>query len=145
MIHLKKWGYLLPALIVVGVLVAFTACGDDEESKASPEATTPGGEEAAPAEQQVLVVQHTEPAYFDPHRSNFEQDISNERMLFRGLYQLESTADGGVAAVPAMADGEPTVSADGKTFMVKLKSGLKWSDGVPLTAQHFVDGIVSRG
>jgi oligopeptide transport system substrate-binding protein len=143
MSFLKNRGYLL-SLVALGALVAAAACGgDDGGGEKSPAATGEG--EAAPADQQVLVVQHTEPQYFDPHRSNFEQDISNERMLFRGLYQLESTADGGVSAEPAMADGEPTVSADGRTFKIKLKSGLKWSDGVPLTAQHFVDGIVSRG
>ena len=30
-------------------------------------------------------------------------------------------------------------SKDGKTYTYKLKEGLKWSDGVPITAQHFWD------
>jgi oligopeptide transport system substrate-binding protein len=40
-----------------------------------------------------------------------------------------------------MADGDPQVSADGKTYTVKLKSGLKWSDGQPMTAKDFVLGM----
>jgi oligopeptide transport system substrate-binding protein len=40
-----------------------------------------------------------------------------------------------------MADGEPKVSSDGLTYTVKLKSGLKWSDGTPLTADDFVAGL----
>ena len=54
------------------------------------------GANMAPADQQQIVVQSGEPQFFDPHRSNFEQDIAIERMLFRGLYQLEATADGGL-------------------------------------------------
>jgi oligopeptide transport system substrate-binding protein len=38
-----------------------------------------------------------------------------------------------------MADGEPTVS--GNVYTVKLKSGLKWSDGVAMTAADFVYGV----
>lgn len=33
------------------------------------------------------------------------------------------------------------VSTDGKTYTFKLRSGLKWSDGQPLTAQHYVDAF----
>ena len=40
---------------------------------------------AAPIEQQHLVVQSLEPQFYDPQRSNFEQDISVQRDLFRGL------------------------------------------------------------
>lgn len=32
-----------------------------------------------------------------------------------------------------------TVSKDGLTYTFKLRAGLKWSDGRPLVAQHFVD------
>jgi len=133
-VSLKSWRFLVLFVAAVVALAAFAACGEDEEAPG-------GGGEPAPPEQQKLVMHSTEPQYFDPHRSNFEQDIAIERMLFRGLYQLQATEEGGVEAVPAMADGDPQVSADGKTFTVKLKSGLKWSDGQPLTAQQFEDGI----
>ena len=140
-----KW--LLPLGALVALLLVVVACGNDEEGgTATPKATgTPGAggsptaEAQAPAAQQQIVVQSGQPEFFDPHRSNFEQDIAIARMLWRGLYQLESTADGGVQAVPAMAAGEPTVS--GSVYTVKLKPGLKWSDGVPLTAKDFVYGV----
>ena len=142
----KRWRlpFLVGVFIAILALVA-VACGGDEEEEeaASPTAAAgateePGG--AAPPDQQVLVVQQNEPEFFDPHRSNFEQDISIEKMLFRGLYQLVPTADGGVEAEPAMAEGEPTV--DGSVYTVSLKPGLMWSDGEPLTAQHFADGVL---
>ena len=60
-------------------------------------------------------------------------------MLFRGLYNLTDDGNGGVKVVAGMADGEPTVN--GSVYTVKLKSGLKWSDGSPLTADDFVYGF----
>jgi oligopeptide transport system substrate-binding protein len=114
----KRWRlpFLVGVFIAVLALVA-VACGGDEEEEeaASPTAAAgateePGG--AAPPDQQVLVV----------------------------LYHLVPSADGGVEAEPAMAEGEPEVS--GNVYTVKLKSGLTWSDGEPLTAQHFADGVM---
>ena len=95
--------------------------------------------EPAPPEQQEIVVQSGVPQFFDPLRANYEQDIAIARMLWRGLYQLEATADGGVRAVPAMAAGEPSVN--GNVYTVGLRPGLKWSDGQPLTAMDFEYGI----
>jgi len=48
------------------------------------------------------------------------------------------------------ADGEPVpgaaekwdISDDGLTYTFHLRDGLKWSDGTPLAAQAFVDGVV---
>jgi oligopeptide transport system substrate-binding protein len=141
---LKSWRFAMFAIVAVLVLTALAACGDDD-SGGSPTptggATTAGGDDMAPADQQKLVTQSGEPQFFDPHRSNFEQDIAIERMLFRGLYRLVSTSSGGAEVEPAYADGEPTVSADGKVFTVKIKSGLTWSDGEPITAEQFADGV----
>ena len=139
-----KW--LLPLGALMVLLLVAVACDEDEEGPATPGATgTPGAGASptagaqAPPEQQEIVVQSGQPEFYDPHRSNFEQDIAIARMLWRGLYQLQVGADGGIEAVPAMADGEPTVN--GNVYTVKLKSGLKWSDGVALTTKDFVYGV----
>jgi len=138
----KRWRlpFLIGALISMVALLAVACGGGEEEKEEGATPTKAAGGEKAPASQQVLVVQQNEPEYFDPHRSNFEQDISIEKMLFRGLYQLVPTEEGGVKAELAMAAGEPEVS--GNVYTVKLKPGLKWSDGQPLIAQHYVDGIL---
>jgi oligopeptide transport system substrate-binding protein len=130
----KKFLYLVLAALTGVLTLAIVACGGDggEEKTAT---GTPGGGGVAPADQQVLVAQSAEPEFFDPHRSNFEQDIAIERMLFRGLYQLVLDDSDNVVAEPAMADGEPTIN--GNVYTIKLKSGLKWSDGQPLTAKDF--------
>ncbi len=133
--------------LMSATLVFAAACSSDDDKKdetpasgttpAAGTTTSAGGQ--APADQQKITVQFAEPQFYDPQKSNFEQDIGVERMLFRGLYNLTDDGSGGVEVVPGMAAGEPTVS--GNVYTVKLKSGLKWSDGKDLTAADFVYGI----
>ncbi len=147
--------FLLFAGLMSAMLVVAAACGGGKSSAdktatagagggaKSPAAssTSTGGTQAdaAPADQQKIVVQQPEPQFYDPHRSNFEQDIAVERMLFRGLYSLTDDGSGGVKVVPAMAAGDPTVN--GNVYTVKIKPGNKWSDGKPVTAADFVFGF----
>ena len=134
----RAWKAIVVLLTAAAVLTLLAGCGGGGGAKKTP--TGDGG--AAPPDQQKVVMHSFEPEFFDPHRSNFEQDIAIERMLFRGLYQLQGTEGGGVEVVAAMAAGDPAVSSDGLTYTVTLRSGLMWSDDQPLTAQHFVDGIL---
>ncbi len=125
----------LVALIVVSaaLTLAVAACGGGGTKSTG---TTPSaGGTAAPADQQKLTIQGGEPEFYDPLRSSFEQDIAIERMLFRGLYELQLDSSDNVVSVPAMAAGEPTIN--GNVYTIKLKDGLKWSDGQPLTAKDF--------
>ncbi|MEX0972170.1 MAG: ABC transporter substrate-binding protein [Solirubrobacterales bacterium] len=48
-------------------------------------------------------------------------------------------ADGeeGSEVVPALAESLPEISADGKTYSLKLREGLKYSDGTPVKASDF--------
>lgn len=57
--------------------------------------------------------------------------------MYAGLYK--KLEDGSV--VPDLAAGEPEISEDGLTYTIKLKDGLVWSDGEPITAHDFVFGI----
>ncbi len=150
----NRWFLLFSALASL-TLVAAVACSSGTSSSdktataaagggggATAEATTSGGgpSDAAPASDQNITVGFgAEPEFYDPHRSNFEQDIAVERMLFRGLYDLQDDGSGGVKVVPSMAADMPTVN--GSVYTIKLKSGLKWSDGQPITAADFVYGI----
>ncbi len=111
--------------------LALVACGGSE-AKMSQSITV---DKAAPADQQVLVAQSSEPEFLDPQLSNFEGDVAIERMLFRGLYELQLDSSNNVVAVPAMAADEPQVN--GNVYTITLKDNLEWSDGQPLTAQDF--------
>lgn len=130
----RGWRFWAVGFVLVIAMMVVAACEDEEGGGDE----TPSG---SPAAEQVLRVQSLEPQFLDPQRSNFEQDIMIQRMLFRGLYTLVATDDGGVEAQPAMAAGDPEVSDDGLTFTIDLNPDNKWSDGETVTAQHVVDGI----
>src|SRR5688572_30456071 len=151
---LRQWRYLLLSLFAILALTAFAACGDDDddggddggdetpsETGASPDDTdeaSPGGGDGERIEGGSLVIQQIEPLSLDPHFSSFAQDISVQRMIWRGLYSLDTDNN----PVPAYADGDPEVSADGTVFTVTLKEGATWSDGDDLLAEDFELGIL---
>ena len=74
----------------------------------------------------------SEPDYLDPALNSSVDGACLAANSFAGLYTYD--ADGKTA--PACADSY-TVSEDGLTYTVKLKEGLKWSDGSDLTAADF--------
>jgi ABC-type transport system substrate-binding protein/class 3 adenylate cyclase len=53
--------------------------------------------------------------------------------LFRGLLFVDQELN----VVPSMADNF-RVSGDGLTYLFRLREGMRWSDGVPVTAEDFV-------
>lgn len=115
-----RWLWLL-ALAIGMTVVAFAACGDDEEVE--------GGE---------LTLATVEGDALDPHFSSFANDISLERMLWRALYTLDANNE----PQPSMAAAEPEISEDGTVYTINLKEGLQWSDGDDLLAEDFVMGIL---
>jgi len=139
-------GLMSATMVVAAACSSGTSSGDKTKTAAAGGGKTPAagttpaaGADVAPADKQKIVIQSAEPEFYDPHRSSFEQDIGMERTLFRGLYNLTDDGKGGVKVVPEMAAAEPTIA--GNVYTVKLKAGLKWSDGKALTAEDFVYGI----
>lgn len=131
--HRMKRFYLagLVAIFVVSLFAA--ACGDDDDDDGT---ATPGGG-GEPNRGGEVTIGYPEPDSFDPHYSAFAQDIGVQRMVWRGLYKLNEDNQ----AEPEMAAEMPEISDDGKTYTIKLRDGLLWSDGDDLTAEDFVAGI----
>ena len=78
----------------------------------------------------------SEPASLDPQEADDEVSTLVAAQLYEGLFDLN--ADGEI--VPAAAQ-EVTASSDSTTYTVTLRSGMTWSDGQPVTAQNYVDGV----
>jgi len=78
----------------------------------------------------------SEPSALTPQGAIDDSSALIAQQLYEGLFNLR--ADG--STVPAGAVGYKT-SDDGKVYTVTLRAEAKWSDGKPVTAQHFVDGI----
>jgi len=84
---------------------------------------------------QVTIGLSQEPTVFDPRRPHIEVDDGVYFLLYSPLWG--SLPDG--TMVPKLALEVPTVangglSADGLTWKVKLRPGVKWHDGTPFTS-----------
>ena len=75
----------------------------------------------------------SEPEMLDPALNTTVDGCVLALLEFGGLY-----SDSAEGYKPNFADGDPTISEDGKTWTIKVKDGLKWSDGSDLTADDFV-------
>ena len=78
----------------------------------------------------------SEPASLDPQEADDEVSMLVTAQLYAGLFDLDANG----AIVPAAAQ-EVTASSDSNTYTVTLRSGMTWSDGQPVTAQNYVDGV----
>ncbi|MCO5143474.1 MAG: peptide ABC transporter substrate-binding protein [Oligoflexia bacterium] len=77
---------------------------------------------------------HSEPPTLDWNLATDNVSITLLQNLMEGLASYNDKLE----PVPALAENWK-VSKDGKTYTYTLKKGIKWSDGTPLTAQHFWD------
>lgn len=77
-----------------------------------------------------------DPLTLDPHAAYDTVSLLVLQQLYEGLFNLRG--DG--ATTPAAAF-EFTTSADGTVYTVTLRSGLAWSNGQPLVAQHYANGV----
>lgn len=122
----RKIGILLTMLIVLSMIAS--ACG--QQNQPAPGAdNTPGATQ--PTELAVNV--GPEPDIIDPALNSA---VDGATLLVHGFEGLMTLDENGT---PVYGQAEShTVSEDGLTYTFKLREGLKWSDGEPLTANDFV-------
>lgn len=121
-LHLRRWA---PALMAIPLL-ALSACG------AGSPTTTP----SAGGGTLVATYSGTLPT-IDPNKDYNNIEWLAGYSLYRGLYMLGPYGH----VHTAVAASLPVVSHHGLTYTVTLKSGLKWSNGDPITAQDFVTSL----
>jgi ABC-type transport system substrate-binding protein len=73
-----------------------------------------------------------EPNSFDPILAFNTEGYHMAFYLFSGLMRYDYEPQ---VPVPDLADGMPQISAEGRQYTFKLRSGLKFSNGAPVTAQ----------
>jgi oligopeptide transport system substrate-binding protein len=101
--------------------------GTSANGTAAPSVAAPS---ANLADKQVYRFAELEPASFDPANS---QEVSNLPQIFEGLVNV-SWKDGTIE--PAMAQSY-AANSDATVWTFKMRPGVKWSDGTPLTAKDF--------
>ena len=142
---------------VMALSVGLTACGKDSAGSGDPEAgksneakifkldaTSPEKvPDAAKQRKDTLVIGLDKPdGIFNPLYADSAYDIMVLDTMFASLLNVKD--DGTLE--PGLCD-LPKVSDDKKTYTFKLKDGLKWSDGQPITTDdiEFTFKIISDG
>ncbi|NQW24440.1 MAG: peptide ABC transporter substrate-binding protein [SAR202 cluster bacterium] len=106
-------------------LVLIVACGGDSTTTQSPDSP-------------IRLNLGGEPNTLDPQLASSRLEISVLRQLSQGLLGFDQDLN----LTPLVASAVPTVgnggiTADGLIYTFKLKDGVTWSDGQPLTAGDF--------
>ena len=121
-------------MLVLSVFLA--ACGEDKNET---EPATPGdkeepaaGDEAKDEEQVLNLIMGAEIPSMDSALAADSVGFDLLNNVAEGLYRLNQEN----VAVPAIADGEPTISEDGLVYTFKLRDA-KWSNGDAVTAGDF--------
>lgn len=118
--------------VVIAAAIALPGCGAGvDPPHAAAKIGGSSGTELAP-HQVFRKGIGAEPESLDPHRAEGVTAADVLRDLYEGL--TSETADGII--VPGTAD-RWTISPDGRTYIFHIRSGARWSNGDPLTANDF--------
>jgi len=145
----RKW-YILASIVML-VALTLTACGGGEvqtvviTSPAEPGETiivtaTPVPPTPVPPKkvlEGLWIPLGTEPPTLDIQLATDTTSHLIIRQTIEGLFEYRG--DGSIE--PAGAT-DFTVSEDGTVYTINLRQDAVWSDGVPVIAQHYVDGVI---
>ena len=114
---------LLTLALVSGL--ALTACGSDDDGT-----VTEGGA--------ITISQGGQPDYLDPALSYTVNGWEPMWVVYTPLltYRHEE-GEAGSEVIPGLAEALPEVTNGGKTYKLRLREGLKFSDGTPVVASDF--------
>jgi peptide/nickel transport system substrate-binding protein len=135
-------------MLVGASSLAVAACGSDNDSStgtgggattaagSSTTASTTGGSSKTGG---TLTGYYTSsPDYMDPALSYTQDGWTAMWNVYTPLltYKHAEGAEG-ATLIPGLAEALPTISDDGLTYKLKLRQGLKYSDGTPVKASDF--------
>lgn len=116
----------LAAIGLVGAGTALAACGGSDSSGGAAGNLTPqqGGN--------LLIGMPAVSDYLNPLVATTSAVAWASAPVVESLYDYDES----MKSVPLLAAGEPEISADGLTWTITLKEGVKFSNGDALTAEH---------
>ena len=126
----KKFSLFMVMILALSTFLAACSGGDDKKTDGK-EGSGDGGKKV---EQVLNLVETSEIPSMDSVKATDAVSFNVMNNTLEGLYRLGE----GDKVVPGIAEGDPTVSEDGKTFTIKLRQDAKWSNGDPVTAHDFV-------
>ena len=138
MIRRNRWSwYVSLGLLATGLALLAAACGGGGKSAATTTTSTVGSSQQKTFPN-FRIVYDTGTDYLDPALSYTVQGWGAMWNVYLSLlgYKHVNGPDG-ATLVPALAKALPTISADGLTYTMTLRDGLKYSDGTPVKASDF--------
>ena len=129
---------LLLAALSMSVIAA---CGGDDDDGGGDGGGASGGE--AKNGGSITISQTSQPDFMDPALTYTVNGIEPLWLVYTPLLTYPRTGDAEKDSllIPGLAEDMPTISEDGKTYKLKLRSGLKYSDGSPVKASDFAHAV----
>jgi peptide/nickel transport system substrate-binding protein len=130
---LRKHGAVLAVLVIAAVAsIGLASCGGGGGS-------TSGGSSGEGKEGGTLKGAYTSfPDYMDPQISYTAEGWTAMQNVYIPLLTYKhASGQEGSEVIPGLAESLPKVSNGGKTYTLKLRKGLKYSDGTPVKASDF--------
>ena len=126
------------SLGLLGVLALVVSACSGGTTATTPPAGTPAAGGSAPASAaaqsgDLKFVMDAEPTYFSLAYTDLPTAYINGE-IYTGMYRVNNK----LAVIPDMATALPTISADGLTWTITLKDGIKWQNGDPFTSADVV-------
>src|SRR5688500_17686688 len=124
----------LVLLVACLSMFVIAACGDDDDGGGG----GGGGGGEAKKGGSITISQTSQPDYLDPALTYTVNGIEPLWLVYTPLltYRHEE-GEAGRELMPGLAQDMPEISADGKTYTLTLRKGLKYSDGSPVKANDF--------
>ncbi|MFD0590582.1 peptide ABC transporter substrate-binding protein [Paenibacillus sp. GCM10027627] len=117
-------------VLVIAFSMLLAACTGNSNKPAENGGANSGGETKAPQEFRFTLA--SEPPSLDPALMTDAQSSIVAAGLYEGLTRLNTKGEPENAIAK-----EITASEDGKTYTIKLRDDVKWSNGDPVTANDF--------
>ena len=132
-------------MLVAASALLFAACGGNDDNGggstggAADTSTASGDTSGGGTTGGTLSAYYTSsPDYMDPALSYTQEGWTALWNVYTPLltYKHAEGAEG-ATLIPGLAEALPEISPDGKTYKLKLRPGLKFSDGTPVKASDF--------
>jgi peptide/nickel transport system substrate-binding protein len=127
----------LVLLVACLSLFVIAACGDDDDDGGGG-----GGGGEAKKGGSITISQTSQPDYMDPALTYTVNGIEPLWLVYTPLITYpHEEGEAGAQLIPGLAEALPEISEDGLTYKLKLRSGLKYSDGSDVKAADFEHAI----
>jgi peptide/nickel transport system substrate-binding protein len=130
---------LVVLVACISMFVVAACGGDDDNGSSSSDSSSSGGAKKGGS---ITISQTSQPDYMDPALTYTVNGIEPLWLVYTPLitYAREE-GQAGAKLIPGLAEDLPDISADGKTYKLKLRDGYKYSDGTPVKASDVEHAI----